>query len=172
MFGDLINAAGSPGISRSNPASRVRKLKSRRIAASPKPTAQTVKPPKRIGPERPPKASLSRTLLTARLSLAERASEASAAAWRLVPPHALRHVSRCAAPIASARQAAIYFEHVVFAANLTRAGRIFGRDRTTARHACSRMEDWRDDPRIDRAFDALEPALRSWVRAFSADDLV
>lgn len=65
----------------------------------------------------------------------------------------------------------MYLAHVVFAANLTRAGRIFGRDRTTARHACSQIEDLRDDPRVDRAFDALEFALKSWVGAFSDEEL-
>jgi len=99
--------------------------------------------------------------------LSERAVEAGAAAWKAVPPGALRQATRCTAPVARARQAAMYFAHIVFAANLTRAGGIFGRDRTTARHACSQMEDLRDDPRVDRAFDAMELALKSWVGAFS-----
>lgn len=107
------------------------------------------------------------TPLTMRRVLCERLSESCAAAWQAVPPRMLRRETRCTARIASARQAAIYFAHVVFAANLTRAGGIFGRDRTTARHACSKMEDWRDDGRIDRAFDALEPALKTWLEAFS-----
>lgn len=150
MFGMLTTVAVEPGVA--SPARR------KQAGAA---------PPESLSP---PSSASARTLAIARRCLAERASEASAAAWRAVPPRTLRHASRCVAPVASARQAAIYFAHVVFAANLTRAGRIFGRDRTTARHACSRMEDWRDDPRIDRAFDALEPALRSWVRAFSPDD--
>lgn len=108
------------------------------------------------------------TLLAMRRALSERISESCAAAWRAVPSIELRCQSRRTARVASARQVAIYFAHVVFAANLTRAGGIFGRDRTTARHACSRMEDWRDDGRIDRAFDALEPALRTWVEAFAS----
>lgn len=99
--------------------------------------------------------------------LSERAVEAGAAAWKDVPPEALRQATRCTAPVARARQVAMYFAHVVFAANLTRAGGIFGRDRTTARHACSQMEDLRDDPRMDRAFDAMELALKSWVGTFS-----
>jgi len=106
-----------------------------------------------------------------RRALSERLSESSAAAWQAVPPRMLRQATRCTARVASARQAAIYFAHIVFAANLTRAGGIFGRDRTTARHACFRMEDWRDDARIDRAFDALEPALKSWLETFSSGDL-
>jgi chromosomal replication initiation ATPase DnaA len=111
------------------------------------------------------------TVMAMRRALSERVSESSAAAWRAVPSRELRCRSRRTAQVAQARQAAMYFAHIVFAANLTRAGGIFGRDRTTARHACSRMEDWRDDGRIDRAFDALEPALRTWVEAFAAREL-
>lgn len=112
------------------------------------------------------------TRIAMRRALSERLSEACAAAWQAVPPRMLRQATRCTARVASARQAAIYFAHVVFAANLTRAGGIFGRDRTTARHACFRMEDWRDDARIDRAFDALEPALRVWLETFASGDVV
>lgn len=111
------------------------------------------------------------TRIAMRRALSERLSEACAAAWQAVPPRMLRQATRCTARVASARQAAIYFAHVVFAANLTRAGGIFGRDRTTARHACFRMEDWRDDARIDRAFDALEPALRVWLETFASGDV-
>lgn len=110
------------------------------------------------------------TRMAMRRALSERLSESCAAAWQAVPPRMLRQATRCTARVASARQAAIYFAHVVFAANLTRAGGIFGRDRTTARHACFRMEDWRDDVRIDRAFDALEPALRVWLETFASGD--
>lgn len=117
---------------------------------------------------RPPLPRLSSTDIAMRRVLGERISEACAAAWRDVPVGGLRRPSRSSAPVAVARQAAIYFAHVVFSANLTRAGGMFGRDRTTARHACSRMEDWRDDGRIDRAFDHLEGALRHWLDAFAA----
>lgn len=103
--------------------------------------------------------------------LSERAVEAGAAAWKAVSPGALRRQTRSTAPVARARQVAMYLAHVVFAANLTRAGRIFGRDRTTARYACSQIEDLRDDPRVDRAFDAQEFALKSWVGTFSGEEL-
>jgi chromosomal replication initiation ATPase DnaA len=111
-----------------------------------------------------------RSRAAARRALCERISESCAAAWMSVPLLALRQANRCKAPVASARQAAIYFAHVVFEENLTRAGGIFGRDRTTARHACSRMEDLRDDPRIDQAFDVMEAALLLWVDAFASEE--
>jgi hypothetical protein len=108
--------------------------------------------------------------IAARRALGERLSEAAAAAWRAVPPADLRRPTRSRAEIAFARQAAIYFAHVIFGATLTRAGGIFGRDRTTARHACSRIEDQRDDHAIDRSIDLLEPAIRHWFAAFAAED--
>jgi chromosomal replication initiation ATPase DnaA len=108
--------------------------------------------------------------ILARRQLVERLSEACAAALRAVPPEALRRPTRSSADIAAARQTAIYFVHVFFEENLTRAGQVFGRDRTTARHACSRIEDLRDDSRVDRAFDLLEPALRNWVGAFAGTE--
>lgn len=116
---------------------------------------------------RPALARPSRTLLAARIALRDRLSEASAAAWHAVRPPDLRRPTRSAARIAFARQSAIYFAHVIFGATLTRAGRIFGRDRTTARHACSLIEDRRDDQRFDRAIDLLEPAIRCWYAAFA-----
>ncbi len=118
---------------------------------------------------RPRKQLTPQQVYTRRL-LAERCSAACAAGWQAVSPHLLRAATRGPANVATARQAAIYLLHIVFSANLTSAGKSFGRDRTTARHACSRMEDWRDSAAIDRAFDLLEPALRCWVDAFSAQE--
>jgi chromosomal replication initiation ATPase DnaA len=68
----------------------------------------------------------------------------------------LRSASRGQAPVAFARQAAMYVGHVVFGLSLTRLGRGFGRDRTTARHACRVIEDRRDDPAVDQLFGMLE----------------
>lgn len=99
--------------------------------------------------------------------LAERASEATAAAWFGVPGPAIRARSRSKAGIARARQAGIYLAHIVFSTSLTRAGLIFGRDRTTARHACAVIEELREARAFDAAIDRLEPSLRVWVAAFS-----
>jgi chromosomal replication initiation ATPase DnaA len=68
----------------------------------------------------------------------------------------LRGPSRGQASVAFARQAAMYVGHVVFGLSLTRLGRGFGRDRTTARHACRIIEERRDDPAVDQFFGMLE----------------
>lgn len=102
----------------------------------------------------------------AQRTMSERLSAASAAAWFNVAGGRLNEASRGEARVAHARQTAIYFAHVVFRANLTRAGGIFGRDRTTARHACNSVEDRRDDTRFDRACGTLEPAMRLWIERF------
>ena len=63
------------------------------------------------------------------------------------------------ADIALARQVAIYVAHVGLAETLTAAGRRFGRDRSTAAHACRRVEDRRDDPRFDGLVAGIEAAV-------------
>ena len=62
--------------------------------------------------------------------------------------------------VARARQIAIYLAHVGFGLNYTHLGEAFGRDRTTIRHACFRIEDAREGIAFDRALDFLEGALR------------
>jgi len=62
--------------------------------------------------------------------------------------------------VARARQIAIYLAHVGFGLNYTHLGQAFGRDRTTIRHSCFRIEDARDHVSFDRALDLLEGALR------------
>lgn len=54
--------------------------------------------------------------------------------------------TRSSRDIAWARQVAMYLAHVVHpAASLSAIGRAFGRDRTTVRHACNVVEDWRGE---------------------------
>ncbi|MFZ3032598.1 MAG: helix-turn-helix domain-containing protein [Parvibaculum sp.] len=69
--------------------------------------------------------------------------------------------TRRAAPVALARQTAMYLMHVVFGMSLSAVGRHFGRDRTTASHACRQIEDRRDDPAFDLLVDRLEFAVWS-----------
>jgi chromosomal replication initiation ATPase DnaA len=63
-------------------------------------------------------------------------------------------------PEAFARQVAMYLAHVGLGLSLNAVGRLFARDRRTVAHACSRVEDRRDDAPFDRALDLLEGALR------------
>lgn len=78
---------------------------------------------------------------------------------------ALQSSRRRRAPVALARQAAMYLSHLCCGLNLTDVGRAFGRDRTTVAHACQRVEDRRDDPATDLALDYLEAAIVEWFGA-------
>lgn len=62
--------------------------------------------------------------------------------------------------VALARQVGMYLAHVTFELSLTEVGNLFARDRTTVAHACSVVEDRRDDPTFDRALDLIETAIR------------
>jgi len=61
---------------------------------------------------------------------------------------------------AFARQVAMYLAHVAFGLTLTEVGHVFARDRTTVAHACSLIEDLRDDLTFDRSLELLEGVLR------------
>jgi chromosomal replication initiation ATPase DnaA len=71
----------------------------------------------------------------------------------------LRSTRRGAAEISFARQVAMYLAHTRLGLPFAGTGRMFGRDRTTARHACHQVEDRREDPRVDSLIDCLERAL-------------
>jgi chromosomal replication initiation ATPase DnaA len=71
--------------------------------------------------------------------------------------------SRGKAPVALARQAAMYLAHVSCGLTLTDVGQIFARDRTTVAHACAVIEDRRDDPVFDRALELMEWAIPALV---------
>jgi hypothetical protein len=58
--------------------------------------------------------------------------------------------------IAFARQTGMYLARVALGMTLSDAGLLFGRDRTTASHACRLVEDLRDDPGFDTLLDAME----------------
>jgi chromosomal replication initiation ATPase DnaA len=83
----------------------------------------------------------------------------------------LRHLegtTRGSTHTAFARQVAMYLAHVVCGLSLTQVGRLFARDRTTAAHACRRVEDRRDDPEFDRRLEHLERAVASLFDALFA----
>lgn len=85
--------------------------------------------------------------------------EQAVSAMFAVPCCKLRAARRCDARTAFARQVAMYLAHVVFGLTLTRAGQLFGRDRTTVAHACTVVEDRREDAALDRALNIVESAL-------------
>lgn len=78
---------------------------------------------------------------------------------RAVPPPLLLHQSRGDAPVAAARQLAMYLTHVVLRRSYVEVGDFFGRDRTTVAHACARIEDLRDLPEIEAELARLEAEL-------------
>ncbi|MED5548866.1 MAG: helix-turn-helix domain-containing protein [Pseudomonadota bacterium] len=89
----------------------------------------------------------------------------SAAAYAFgVPQQDLEAPTRHSREAALARQVAMYLAHVAFELPLTRVAQAFGRDRTTAAHACHRIEDRRDDRDFDAWMDALEESLRGTPR--------
>ena len=62
--------------------------------------------------------------------------------------------------VALARQMAMYLSHVVFAMSRAEVAELFGRDRSTAKHAFRRIEELREDPELDRTLCSLEAMLR------------
>jgi len=93
----------------------------------------------------------------------QRAAEvisSAVAATFIVPVFELRARSRRRAPVALARQSAMYLAHVTLGLTFAEVGRVFGRDRTTAAYACRTIENRRTEARLDSALAELEQALR------------
>ncbi len=95
--------------------------------------------------------------------------EALACAAFGVRPGEFRAASRGRAPAAFARQTAMYLAHVTVGLSLAEVGRRFGRDRTTVAHACARVEDGREDPKLERILACLEAALDRWRTSVFSD---
>ena len=72
----------------------------------------------------------------------------------------LRMPTRGQAPVALARQVAMYIAHVGYQISLTDVGAMFNRDRTTVSHACEVVEKRRDDARFDQAIDLIDLVVR------------
>lgn len=68
--------------------------------------------------------------------------------------------TRGSAPIAFARQVAMYLAHVAFEMSLNRVAIAFDRDRSTVGHACHLIEDRRDGVDFDDWIEGLESMLR------------
>jgi len=77
-----------------------------------------------------------------------------------VPAREIAAPTRARAPAALARQMAMYLAHVSYAWPMSRVATAFGRDRTTASHACHKIEDMRDDAAFDARISAMEACLR------------
>ena len=69
-------------------------------------------------------------------------------------------------PALRRRHIAIYLSHVGLGLSQRRVGELFGRDRTTVRWVCARIENRRDEKAFDHMLEASEIALRSFVTAF------
>ena len=78
-----------------------------------------------------------------------------AAAFGVIPD-AMRTASRGRARVAFARQVAMYLAHTRLGLSYAEAGEYYRRDRTTAAHACRRVEDLREDLQVDTLLDCLE----------------
>jgi len=77
--------------------------------------------------------------------------------------------SRRKAPVAFARQLAMYLCYVVGDMSLKEVASDFRRDRTTVSHACHSIEDRRDCPIFDRQIEHLEKSLRRRMRKMVAE---
>ena len=72
--------------------------------------------------------------------------------------------SRSSTEVSRARQVAMYLAHTVCAWPLARVGSAFGRDRSTAAHACQRVEDMREDAAFDTLVNECETCVLSAPR--------
>lgn len=102
-----------------------------------------------------------RSSAEARYSASASLMEAAVAQLYDVSLDELRASTRRKARVAFARQVAMYLSHVVYGMSLAAVGRHFGRDRTTAAHACRRIEDRRDDRDFDLLLERVERAVRA-----------
>jgi chromosomal replication initiation ATPase DnaA len=87
-----------------------------------------------------------------------------------VPVEVVRSARRGPAPVAFCRQVAMYLAHTRLGLSFSAAGAMFGRDRTTAAHACKTVEDCRDDPQFDATLEFLERAIDLWPQLSRAAD--
>ncbi len=59
----------------------------------------------------------------------------------------------------------MYLAHVACGLSLTEVGALFARDRTTVSHACTVVEDRRDDAELDGRLEHLERAVAALIDA-------
>ena len=73
--------------------------------------------------------------------------------------------------VSQARHLAIYLAHTSFGLGFSLLVPLFGRDRATLRHACSQIEDLRDDASFDAALARIEHSLEKTKTADEANFL-
>ena len=89
----------------------------------------------------------------------------AAACERDLPEGAARRRPRC-----HMRQIAMYISHVVLSVPYQTVATAFGRDRTTVIHACSVVEDRRDDAGYDRFVEQCERCIEAVFAPLGQDD--
>ena len=89
----------------------------------------------------------------------------AAACERDLPEGAARRRPRC-----HMRQIAMYLSHVVLQVPYQTIATAFGRDRTTVMHACSVVEDRRDDAGYDRFVEQCERCVGAVFAPLGNDD--
>ena len=97
------------------------------------------------------------------LACAQLAGSAVAYTFGIAPQDVVAPTRR-SREAAFARQIAMYLMHVSFGLPLARVASAFDRDRSTAAHACHRIEDERDDQDFDDCLEQLEACLRTAPR--------
>ncbi|MEM5493966.1 helix-turn-helix domain-containing protein [Hoeflea sp. AS16] len=90
----------------------------------------------------------------------------AAACERDLPAAAARRRPRC-----HMRQIAMYLSHVVLSVPYQTIATAFGRDRTTVMHACSVVEDRRDDAGYDRFVEQCERCISAVFAPLGNDDV-
>ena len=89
-----------------------------------------------------------------------RLARAIVAAMTGLDVDALVDLRRSIAPVATARQIAMYLAHVGLGLPQADVAQAFRRDRSTVAYACRRIEDLRDDPAFDHRVAQMEACLR------------
>ncbi len=82
---------------------------------------------------------------------------------------ALRGATRGPANVAFSRQVGMYLLHTSLCMSFSATGRFYGRDRTTAAHACRLVEEQRETGNVDALVDCLERSIRLWRESFYSE---
>jgi chromosomal replication initiation ATPase DnaA len=87
-----------------------------------------------------------------------------------VPFVAVCHSQRSLAPVAQARQMAMYLAQRAYGLPFSVLGATFGRDRTTVRHACTRVEALCSQVALCYALNRLADAMTQFMDVALGDD--